>query len=193
MPEEHATGQAEPLRSRFGLLSALVLLVVGLAVTAALLLDDDDGGAVEQALAGPMAGMPAAPFEVDLIGGGRFSLQEHLEIDGRPIVLNLWASWCGPCRAEMPAFDAVSRAKPEVLIIGVAVEDEPAAARAFADEIGVSYPLAIDEEGLVAELYPFFGLPTTYLIDGGGVIVRQIQGSITEAQLRAFLESEFGI
>ncbi len=193
MPEEHAAGQAGPLRPRFGLLSALVVLVVGLAVTAALLLEDDGGEAAEQALAGPMAGMPAAPFEVDLIGGGRFSLQEHLETDGRPIVLNLWASWCAPCRAEMPAFDAVARAKPEALIIGVAVEDEPAAARAFADEIGVSYPLAIDEEGLVADLYPFFGLPTTYLIDGGGIIVRQIQGSMTEAALRSLLESEFGI
>ncbi len=192
MLEEHTARQAEPLRSRFGLLSALVVLIVSLAVVAALLFDNGNEPA-EQALADPMAGMLAAPFEIDLIGGGRFSLQEHLETDGRPVVLNLWASWCAPCRAEMPAFDAVARSKPELLILGVAVEDDPAAARAFAAEIGVSYPLGIDEEGLVAELYPFFGLPTTYLIDGGGVIVRMIQGSMTGSQLRSLVESELDV
>lgn len=134
----------------------------------------------------------APDFSVELFDGSTFRLASHLSDDGRPVVLNLWASWCAPCRAEMPAFDAVARANPDVYIIGVAVEDTEEAARDFALEIGVTYPLGADEADRVARRYPSPGLPATYLIDTEGSIARTIFGGVSEETLETLLTETFG-
>lgn len=94
-------------------------------------------------------GGPAPDFTLTLFDGTDFRLSRHLSDDGRPVVLNFWASWCAPCREEMPAFDTVARRRPEVLFVGVAVRDTEAEARSFAAEIGVAYPLGIDADGKI--------------------------------------------
>jgi thiol-disulfide isomerase/thioredoxin len=125
----------------------------------------------------------AAPdFTVELLDGGSFTLSEHLADDGRPLILNLWASWCGPCRAEMPDIDAYALAHPELAVLGVAVEDVLAKALEFAEEVQVSYPLGFDE-GDFRELYPSIGLPATYFIDPDGTIAGVINGIVTEDSL----------
>jgi len=135
----------------------------------------------------------AAPrFAIDLFGGGRFVLADELAA-GRPVLLNLWASWCTPCRDEMPALDAVAKAHPGVSFIGVAVEDDPTAAEEFAAEIGVSYPLAVDEPGSVSRAYPSPGLPTTFFITSEGLIARVLYGGLTEAQMNAAISELFGL
>jgi thiol-disulfide isomerase/thioredoxin len=173
-------------------LGALTLLVVAVtAVAVAVLRDpppDEPGGITVPGFGNP-EGSVAPDFALTLLDGSPFSLSGHLAADGRPVLLNLWASWCGPCREEMPHLDAAAASHPEVLVLGVAVEDSPGAARDFASEIGVSYPLAIDEDGLVARLYPSFGLPATYLIDSDGRIARTIYGQLSEAQLTLLIES----
>lgn len=126
---------------------------------------------------------PAPDFTVELIGGASFTLSEHLAVDGRPVVLNFWASWCFPCREEMPDFDAVSHEVPEVLVIGIAVEDTPQAAREFAAEVGVSYPLGIDLDRTVASAYSVFGLPTTLIINENGTMLREVTGQLTKERL----------
>ncbi|MGH9053150.1 MAG: TlpA family protein disulfide reductase [Acidimicrobiia bacterium] len=135
---------------------------------------------------------PAPDFDLTLFDGREFSLSGHLATDGRPVLLNLWASWCVPCREEMPLLDEVSRQHPEVLFLGVAVEDEPAAARAFAEEVAVTYPLAVDETGTMLVRYPTFGLPTTWFISSEGMIVGRVMGAVTEAQLEELLARYFG-
>jgi thiol-disulfide isomerase/thioredoxin len=98
------------------------------------------------------------------------------------VVLNFWASWCVPCRTEMPEFDRFATAHPEVTVIGVAVEDTEEAARAFAAEVGVGYPLGLDDS--IGDLYPRLGLPTTYVIRQG-VVVSKSDGALTFADLEA--------
>jgi thiol-disulfide isomerase/thioredoxin len=145
----------------------------------------------------PLTGLLAAPsdppemapdFSISLLDGTEFSLSEHLATDGRPIFLNFWASWCFPCREEMPAIDQAAALHPEVLFLGIAVEDITTEAEAFAEEIDVAYPLAIDETGIVAARYPFIGLPTSWLIDSDGRIVRQITGAVTLDFIEELLE-----
>jgi cytochrome c biogenesis protein CcmG/thiol:disulfide interchange protein DsbE len=140
----------------------------------------------------PAAGEQAADFSVDLLDRDEFSLSDHLATDGRPVVLNFWASWCIPCREEMPTLDEAARRHPEVLFLGVAVEDDPAAARAFAEEVRVSYPLAVDESGIVLARYPIFGLPTTWFIAPDGSIAGQVSGLVTESYLEERLAEFFG-
>ncbi|MDP8959946.1 MAG: TlpA family protein disulfide reductase [Actinomycetota bacterium] len=135
---------------------------------------------------------PAPDFDLTLFDGQEFSLSGHLASDRRPVLLNLWASWCVPCREEMPLLEEGSRRHPEVLFLGVAVEDELRAARTFAEEVGVTYPLALDETGTLLAKYPTFGLPTTWFISSDGMVVGRVIGAVTEPQLEGLLTQHFG-
>jgi peroxiredoxin len=86
----------------------------------------------------------------------------------------------------------VAREHTDVFFLGVAVEDEPAAAREFADEVGVGYALAIDEADRVGRRYPTPGLPATFFITEDGVIAKTVFGQIDEGQLAEFIEESFG-
>ena len=193
------TSDPGPLPRRGGLLTAVFLVAVGIAIIAGAIIstrDNDEptaASAVRAAIqettetteevfhapGGPLAGTAAADFELELLSGETFDLSDHFENDGRPLVLNFWASWCPPCRAEMPDFDTVAAERQDILIVGIAVEDDPAAAEAFGAEIGVRYPLGIDHTNVIASRYPYLGLPTTWFIDSDGLIVRQWTGFIT--------------
>lgn len=134
----------------------------------------------------------AAPlFTLPTFAGEPFDLAAHIAEDGRPIVLNLWASWCGPCRAEMPAIDIASSRHPEVKFLGIAVKDSEQDARAFADEIGITYSLAYDD-GTVDDAYPVLGLPATFFIDGAGVVVKSHFGVVTVDSLDDDIAELFG-
>ena len=128
-------------------------------------------------------GEPAPDFTVEVIDGGTFTLSESR---GRPIVLNFWASWCAPCRAEIPDISAFALAHPDVQVIGVSVEDSEPAAREFAAEIEASYPLALGTQE-VEDAYPRLGLPATYLIDPDGVVTDIINGIVNEDNLAEIL------
>lgn len=133
-------------------------------------------------------GETAPDFTLELFDGETFTLSEHLAVDGRPVVLNFWASWCVPCRVEMPAFDAVARSRPEVLFLGVAVQDTEAAARQFAEEVAVSYPLGLDADGAIIELYPVLGLPTTLFITPDGTLADHWAGQLHQDSLESLIE-----
>ena len=134
----------------------------------------------------------APDFTVDLLDGSTFSLSRHLSSDGRPVVMNFWASWCVPCREEMPVFDLVARHRREVLFLGVAVRDTEPEARAFASEVGVDYPLAIDRDGQILERYPIVGLPTTWFIAADGTIAGVQPGEVDEQELEGLIDQHLG-
>ncbi len=203
------TTEPGPLPRRGGLLSTVFLVAVGIAVIVAAILSTRDGesgtaaGAVQNAIeensseevfhppGGPLAGTLAADFDLELLSGGTFDLSDHFANDGRPIVLNFWASWCPPCRAEMPDFDIVASERDDVLVLGIAVEDDPNSAAEFAAEIGVGYPLGIDETGVIASQFPYLGLPTTWFIDSDGIIIRQWTGLLTYEDLITRIDADF--
>jgi thiol-disulfide isomerase/thioredoxin len=141
----------------------------------------------EQAPETPDVGEPAPDFSVRLFDGESFSLADHLENDGRPVIVNLWASWCTPCRREMPLIDAFAAEHPEVAVLGVAVLDDIESAEDFAGEIGVSYPLGYDDREQLTAGYQVTGLPATFWIDGDGDIVKRLFGVVTEESLEADL------
>jgi thiol-disulfide isomerase/thioredoxin len=131
-------------------------------------------------------------FTVPTATGEEFSLSGHLADDGRPIFLNLWASWCFPCREEMPAIDRSSQSHPEVAFIGVSVQDSMSDARSFADEIGVTYTIGFDEHDAVDDAYTPLGLPASYIISADGVILERIFGRVTEEDLDQKFATHFG-
>ncbi len=121
-------------------------------------------------------GAEAPDFTVEVIEGGQFTLSEHR---GRPVVINLWASWCPPCRAEIPDISAYAVANPGTVVVGLAVEDSEQSARDFAAEIGASYPLALGTPAF-EDAYPNLGLPATYIIDENWVVEQIINGIVDE-------------
>jgi len=103
---------------------------------------------------------------------------------GRPVVLNFWASWCVPCRREMPAFEAVARAsRDRVAFVGVNHQDSRDDALRFLRETGVSYRSGFDPAGDVARRYGLYGMPTTVFISADGRIIATRTGEISRTEL----------
>lgn len=165
----------------------VLIVLVALAVVGCTGGDDSNSDGTD-----PPSKEIAPMFEVRTVDGD-FSLSEHLADDGRPVFLNLWASWCYPCRQEMPAIDAASKNHPEVAFIGVSVQDPSRDdALAFANEIGVTYPLGFDDDGSVDAAYAPLGLPASFIISSEGVILERIFGELTEAELDEKFTEHFG-
>ncbi len=110
---------------------------------------------------------------------------------GRVLVVNFWASWCGPCRAEQPGLTAVARAFRDrgVAFVGVNVQDSRPAARAYAEEFAIPYPSLFDPAAQTATELPAVALPTTFVLDRDGVIAYQLTGKTTAPVLTARLEA----
>jgi cytochrome c biogenesis protein CcmG/thiol:disulfide interchange protein DsbE len=96
------------------------------------------------------------------------------------VVLNLWASWCPPCQAEMPALQRlhVQRADQGVVVLAInsTVQDTEADARAFAADRGLTFPIALDPTGEATRAYQVRALPSTYFVDRLGIIRRVVIG-----------------
>jgi cytochrome c biogenesis protein CcmG, thiol:disulfide interchange protein DsbE len=147
-----------------GLISAVAVgLVFGLRPR-------DTGGSGDGAPALVGASGPAPAFKLPrLLGQGRLS---DVDLDGSPYVLNFWATWCDPCRKEMPAFEKVWQEykSRDVTVVGVNINDDLDAARDFARKLGVTYPLVVDENDELATELGVKGLPQTFFVDAQGEI-----------------------
>ena len=129
---------------------------------------------------------PASDFRIDLLSGEELALSD---LRGKVVVLNFWATWCPPCREEMPSFESIYREYKDrdVVFVGVAVADTEERARDFVEGVGVTYPIGLDTSG-IAETYKVTAMPTTFFIDREGTITRKLQGLASEGALRLFLD-----
>jgi cytochrome c biogenesis protein CcmG, thiol:disulfide interchange protein DsbE len=172
-------------------------IVIGMVVVvlgAALLLRPSDDGAGTESL---------PEFDLPLLSDdGNFS---SADIQGKPVVINFWASWCGPCREETPLLqETYEKYQDEGLIIlGVNVKDRPEDALDFIDEFQVTYPVVVDEDlELHDQVVPVEGLPQTFFVDengdfldhedaeGGSLILGGIEEEELERQIQALLGDE---
>lgn len=130
----------------------------------------------------PAVGHPAPAFATTLLDGSQVALAD---LAGTPVVLNFWATWCGPCRNEMPALErAAQRYAGHVTLIGVNEAEDAATIAPFVDEFGISFPIALDtEQKIGADLYEVSGLPTTFFIDGSGIIRKVWMGEMNSVTL----------
>ncbi|MCB1032006.1 MAG: TlpA family protein disulfide reductase, partial [Acidimicrobiales bacterium] len=112
----------------------------------------------------------------------------------KPLVINMWASWCAPCRKEMPAFDKVAQdLQDQVKIIGVTDDLNRDSALKAADKSKVTYPLLYDEEAILLTELDISGLPATVFVDEKGKIIGKHLGELTESELRQEIEKRYGI
>jgi thiol-disulfide isomerase/thioredoxin len=133
---------------------------------------------------GGIAGQTAPVFNLRDDLGRPVSLDRYR---GSIVVMNLWASWCPPCRAEMPDLQRLVEAYGGrgVSVIGVNEGESPARAHAFAGALGIRFPIWIDASQQYGRVYAALGLPTTVVVNRRGVVMRGFDGVLTLDQMRA--------
>jgi thiol-disulfide isomerase/thioredoxin len=106
-------------------------------------------------------------------------------LKGHPVVLDFWASWCGPCNIQAPILDHVARRyeKKGLVVLGIDVDDGPEVAKAFALKKGLSYPIVVDAAKEASRLYGVDTLPSLVLIDKDGLVKAYFTGVVDEGAL----------
>lgn len=137
-------------------------------------------GSVRDAL--PNEGDTVLPFRLKTLDGREFAVDGRR---GHPLVINFWASWCGPCRSEAAPMEKVYLSFKEsgVEFLGVAVQDNESGARKFIDEFKITYPVGVDESGEIMRQYKIFGVPKTFIVGKDGKFSFIFTGAIPEEDL----------
>lgn len=132
-------------------------------------------------------GGPAPDFTITTFEGDTLKLSD---LRGRIVVLNFWASWCAPCRAEAPALQSVWEQYQDdgVVLLGVAYADNGPKSLEYIAEFDITYPNAPDLGTRISETYNIQGVPETFIIDRDGNVAQFIYAGITEAQLSSILD-----
>jgi thiol-disulfide isomerase/thioredoxin len=185
--------------------SIVVGVVVGLALgigAAAIIGWSGDGGpdatltqpgAVQEPVSLPVAkdvtGLTIPDATLSLLGGGQQALSAYR---GKPLVLNVWASWCPPCQQEMPAFQQVHESLgARVQFVGLDRADSRSDATSFARQRKITYDLLFDPDDTLAPQLGVAVMPTTLLVSANGVVVKTLAGAVSADQLTAAIKQAF--
>ncbi len=165
------------LCSRGGILGATLVLILALAACST----------SEPAQAGGISeGIKAHEFSLQTLDGKQVSLSDLI---GDVVLVNFWATWCEPCRDEIPDLEAAYQAHRDegLVVLGVNVQESPDAVREFVADMGITYPVLLDPTGRVLKEYRSAGLPMSLVIDREGVIRARHVGYLSAGQLKADL------
>lgn len=175
------------LKSRFEW--SIIIIIVFLLGTA-WIYDSRESGVEPQNFLlteAPIVGHLAPDFTAVTPEGVAYSLTDFVNREGeggQPVVLNFWASWCGPCRIEAPHFEKVNlKYKDRAAILGINQAESPETITEFAQSTHLSYPLLYDENMDINRIYNVANLPTTIFVDGKGIVREVFVGTMNQAVL----------
>jgi len=143
-------------------------------------------GAAATPAPAPVVGAPAPDFTLNELGGGQVTLSSF---NGQVVLINFWATWCGPCELEMPGIEAQYQAVKDqgFTVLAVNLDEPDTLVSDFVTRLGLSFPILLDPGATVNDLYRVRGYPTTYIVDREGVIVQVHVGYMNEGQLTGYL------
>lgn len=138
---------------------------------------------IETGTAGIKVGVKAPDFELKTLDGKSVKLSD---LKGKKVILNFWATWCPPCKAEMPEMQKYhEEINDEVIILAVNI-DPQLDVQKFVDEMGITFTIPLDEEDLVSTDYQVISIPTTYFIDTKGIIQAKHVGAMTYDNMKNY-------
>lgn len=143
----------------------------------------------QRANVGLEVGNLAPDFELKTVEGNSIKLSS---LKGKKVILNFWATWCPPCRQEMPDMEKFYTENKdsgiEILAVNLLqTEKGPAEVSAFIQDFGITFPVVVDEQGSVGKLYKVSSIPASFIIDSEGVIQRKIVGPMTYDSMKSML------
>jgi peroxiredoxin len=136
----------------------------------------------------PHQGFLAPEMDLATLDGERVRLSD---LRGKPVLINFWASWCGPCRAEMPHFQAAfeDHAGDGLVVLGVNQIESASPVASFVQELDLTFPILMDSDGDVSAAYQVRGLPTSFFVDADGIIRDLFIGPMTPGFIESKLET----
>ncbi len=136
----------------------------------------------------PKVGQPAPDLELAMLDGSRANLSDFR---GKVVLLNFWATYCDPCRNEMPDLEAVYKevAARGGVVLAVDQKEDAATVRRFVEEFAITFPVALDDKGAAGLIYGLTGIPETYVIDKDGVLRYKKIGQVSKDAIRNYFTS----
>ncbi|WP_071395055.1 peroxiredoxin family protein [Bacillus tuaregi] len=136
-------------------------------------------------LPGLKVGVKAPDFELKNLAGETVKLSDF---EGKKVILNFWATWCPPCKEEMPDMETFyKQAGDEVVILAVNIDPQYNVNK-FVTDMGVTFPILLDEDDEVNSMYQVLSIPTTYFIDKDGVIRHKYISAMTEEIMQQYVD-----
>ena len=165
--------------------------IIGLVIASALIAVLFAGlGKNPSEIRSPLVGKAAPSFALREVGTGR--TVDLSEFKGKPVVINFWATWCGPCWEEHPVLVASARRlQPQVQFLGVVFQDTEEKILSFLAQRGSAYPTVVDQNGKTGIAYGVGGVPETFFLDANGVIVAKYNGPMNADILNEHLQKVF--
>jgi thiol-disulfide isomerase/thioredoxin len=167
----------------------ILLYILVLIVGAAWIAVNADKTKATGETSAPQTGFAAPDFTLKTPDGEEYTLSE---LKGSAVLVNLWATWCSPCRAEMPAIEKMYQEYKDrgfiVLAVNMTYQDKPADVVPFIQEYGLTIPILLDETGRIGAVYQLHYLPSSYFIDRVGIIREVVIAPMPEALLRVYIE-----
>lgn len=179
MPSTPKPPRSENERSMFPLLAGLIALgvILGLFIMPKVA----PGG-------GAMMEKPAPDFTLPVVANGDPGARMKLsDLREKVVILDFWASWCGPCAMQAPILERVAKRHDDVVVLGINVDDPAPLAARYAEKKGLSYPILLDADGEAQSLYDARTLPTVVVIDRAGNIRQLSRGLIRESAVEKVL------
>ena len=170
---------------------ALYLLILGLGLVWIYLSADRSNASDSGKIAAPQKGFPAPDFELATASGETMKLSD---LRGQAVLVNLWATWCPPCREEMPSIEKIYNEYKDqgfiVLAVNMTYQDNAQRITPFLSERGLTFPVLLDETGDMADDYQLRSLPSSFFVRRDGIINEVvIGGPMAEALLRTRVEA----
>jgi thiol-disulfide isomerase/thioredoxin len=135
----------------------------------------------------PTVGRPVPDFSLVLLNGEKISKDS---LAGRPYLINFWATWCPPCKEEMPLIEKIHVNHPDsIFVVGVNVDEGEQIVEKFIQDMNITLSVGIDRGGGISRAFFARSLPITYFVDSEGIIRAQLLGALTEATAETYLNA----
>jgi cytochrome c biogenesis protein CcmG, thiol:disulfide interchange protein DsbE len=168
-----------------GVLFLGVGLLVGVLVASVFLFSFAPGGLLNNPP--PATGKTVPEFSLRTVQGGEVKLAD---LQGKPVVINFWATWCPPCREEMPMFEKMARSlQGKVVFLAVDYDEDLKVVADYVRQNGLSLPILLDPGGVINDRYYIRSFPTTFFVDSKGILRAQHIGGLDEALIYQYLEA----